>query len=179
MKTLRIIVLGIFIALALPAASAAAGAQDLVAGWEPDLGTIDGIVSALYRSISYDPANPPRVDVMRSLYLPEARLVRMTKDGPARMSLEEFLAFFENRLKQGAVKTFVEEEIARRTDAFGSIAQIFSTYRKGMDTTDRAKFVRGVNSMLLIKDGGRWWIASIIWQDESPDNPIPDTYLKK
>ncbi|MBN2206429.1 MAG: hypothetical protein JW742_03405, partial [Candidatus Aminicenantes bacterium] len=82
MKTLRIIVFGALTALALSAASAASGAQDLVAGREPDLGTIDGIVSALYRSITYDPANPPRIDVMRSLYLPEARFVRMTKDGP-------------------------------------------------------------------------------------------------
>jgi hypothetical protein len=173
MKTARFILSCILMVLCV----AAAGAQ--VPVWEPDLGSVDGVVSALYRAISYDPATPPRTDVMRSLYLPEARFVRMTKDGPNRMSVDEFLAFFENRLKQGIVKTFVEEEIARRTETFGSIAQVFSSYRKGVDTTDRAKFVRGINSLLLINDGARWWVVSIIWQDESPEHPIPDKYLKR
>jgi hypothetical protein len=170
----RIGIIGVLAVLI--AGVAAAGTQDKP--WEPDLGSIDGVVSALYKAITYDPANPPRLDVMRSLYLPEARFDRMTKDGPNRMSVDEFLAFFENRLKQGTVKTFVEEEIARRTERFGSIAQVFSAYRKGLDTTDRSKFVRGINSLHLIHDGRRWWVASIVWQDESAEHPIPPKYLK-
>ena len=174
MKTAPIVFSSLLTVLLLGAAADGAQAR----AWEPDLGSVDGVVSALYRAITYDTANPPRIDVMRSLYLPEARFVRMTKDGPSRMSVDEFLAFFESRLKQGTVKAFVEEEIARRTEAFGSIAQVFSSYRKGVDTTDRAKFVRGINSFLLVNDGRRWWIVSIIWQDESPEHPIPDKYLR-
>ena len=28
-------------------------------------------------------------------------------------------------------------------------------------------------------DGKRWWIASAIWDEERPDNPMPPEYLPK
>jgi len=175
MKIPHIAIPGVLMILLV--AAAAAGPQARAP--EPDYGSIEGILAALYGSITYGPETPPRIDVMRSLYLPEARLVRLTKDGPNRMSLDEFVSFFTDRIQKGTVRTFVEEEIARRTETFGSIAQVFSTYRKGADTTDRAAFVRGINSLLLVNDGRRWWIVSIIWQDESPEHPIPEKYLQK
>jgi hypothetical protein len=36
---------------------------------------------------------------------------------------------------------------------------------------------RGINSIELFWDGKRWWIASAVWDDERPDNPIPREYL--
>jgi hypothetical protein len=36
---------------------------------------------------------------------------------------------------------------------------------------------RGVNSIELYFDGTRWWIASVVWQSESPELPIPDSLL--
>ena len=59
-----------------------------------------------------------------------------------------------------------------------AIAQVFSTYEKGLNTTDRTKFVRGINSFQLLNDGKRWWVVSIYWDGERPDNPIPAKYLK-
>lgn len=162
------------IALFLVTASAGLQAQTQ----EPDYGSIDGVLAAFYGSLGYSPGKPPRLDSFRLLFLPEARLVRMTKDGPNRMDLEGFISFFKDRSEKGIVKTFVEEEIARRTEAFGSIAQVFSVYRKGLDATSPEAFVRGINGLQLINDGRRWWIVSIIWQDETPDHPIPGKYLK-
>lgn len=71
---------------------------------------------------------------------------------------------------------FDEREIHRVTQRFGNIAHVFSTYET------RAKpggpiLGRGINSIELFWDGKRWWIASAIWDDERPGNPIPKEYL--
>lgn len=36
---------------------------------------------------------------------------------------------------------------------------------------------RGVNSVQMVRRGGRWWIAGIAFELEGPGRPIPDEYL--
>ena len=72
---------------------------------------------------------------------------------------------------------FFEREIARRTDCFGDVCQVFSTYESRHAQSDAAPFQRGINSIQLLRDGNRWWIASVVWDAERPDNPIPAQYL--
>jgi len=38
--------------------------------------------------------------------------------------------------------------------------------------------MRGINSFQLMNDGKRWWVINIYWQAETPDNKIPEKYLK-
>ena len=39
--------------------------------------------------------------------------------------------------------------------------------------------MRGINSIELFWDGKRWWIVTIFWQGEGPDNPLPEKYLRQ
>ena len=73
---------------------------------------------------------------------------------------------------------FFEREIARRTDCFGNVCQVFSTYESRHAPSDEKPFDRGVNSIQLVRDGKRWFIASVAWDAERPDNPIPAPYLR-
>lgn len=72
---------------------------------------------------------------------------------------------------------FFEREIARKTEGWGNIQQIFSTYESRHDEKDAVPFVRGINSILLFNDGKRWWIMSIAWQEESSALKLPAEYL--
>jgi hypothetical protein len=36
---------------------------------------------------------------------------------------------------------------------------------------------RGVNIFQLYFDGKRWWILSMVWDEERPGNPIPKELL--
>jgi len=74
---------------------------------------------------------------------------------------------------------FFEREIARRMETFGNIAHVFSTYESKHAAGDPAPFARGINSIQLLKDGGRWWIVTIYWDSEKAGNPIPSEYLLK
>lgn len=70
---------------------------------------------------------------------------------------------------------FREREIARRAERFGHIAHVFSTYERGMETEPTV--VLGINSIQLLNDGTRWWVVSVSWEAERPDNPLPGRYL--
>ncbi len=70
---------------------------------------------------------------------------------------------------------FRERELARRTEQFGHIAHVFSTYEGRMETEPTV--IRGINSIQLMNDGTRWWIISVFWEAERPDNPLPQQYL--
>jgi hypothetical protein len=144
-----------------------------------DVATMDSIIAAVYEVIS-GPAGKRNWDRFRSLFAPGARLiangVRPTGEIVSRvMTVEDYAQrngpFFE---KNG----FFEREAARHTDAFGNIAQVFSTYESRHAKDDAKPFQRGINSIQLMNDGKRWWIVTIFWQGEDEKNPLPEKYFK-
>lgn len=145
-----------------------------------DVATMDSTIAALYDVIS-GPAGKRNWDRFSSLFAPGARLiangVRPTGEVTSRVMTPEDYAqrngpFFE---KNG----FFEREAARHTDAFGKIAQVFSTYESRHAKDDAKPFQRGINSIQLINDGKRWWIMTVFWQGEDEKNPLPEKYLQK
>ena len=134
-----------------------------------DVESIDGIVRAVYETIS-GPAGTRDWERERSLLAAGARLhpTRAKEDGNGGImdvfDVEEYIA---SRTPFFAVNDFHEVEVARRVDRFGNIAQVWSQY-EGRRTPDGEPFVRGVNSIQLFNDGDRWWIVSILWDNERP-----------
>jgi len=144
---------------------------------QADVSSIDAIVKALYASITFREGEKPNLEQLRSLFNPKAPFIRITPDAVNKMDLDSFISSFSERIKTGAMKSFYEGEISRKTHDFGSIAQVFTTYNKGINKKDPKSMVRGINSIQLFHDGQRWWISSILWQDETENNPIPHKYL--
>ncbi len=150
-----------------------------------DAASVDAIVSALYASVSHAPDARPDFDRMRRIFLYVGMLVPPKAPGAADftvMDVDQFAERYEKsvaaRKEKGEPPTgFFEREIARRTDCFGNICQVFSTYESRRSPSDPAPFQRGINSIQLLRDGERWWIASVVWDTERPDNPIPAQYL--
>jgi hypothetical protein len=54
---------------------------------------------------------------------------------------------------------------------------VFSTYESRNKLADEKPFMRGINSIQLWNDGKRWWLISVLWENESEDNPIPGRYI--
>ena len=147
-------------------------------GLDPDrASSIDAVIRLLYESITFPAGMNPDMDLFRSLFDTEARFIRITPEQIFEMSLEEFIGGFLRRIESGEMRSFHESEIGRRTNTFGHIAQVFSTYQKGVNTQAQAEFGRGINCIQLFHDGLRWWISSILWEDENAETRIPDEYL--
>jgi hypothetical protein len=157
----------------------AAEVTDSIPAAAADVESQDAIIAALYAVISGPAGEARNWDRMRTLFLPEAKLVATGKRpdgmmGKRVMSLEDYIKLSGPMLEKDG---FFEKEISRKTDQYGSVVQIFSTYESRRTIKDEKPFMRGINSIQLWFDGKRWWILTIFWQGETPDNPIPDKYL--
>jgi hypothetical protein len=143
-----------------------------------DVSSPDTIIKAMYECIS-GPAGKRNWHRLLSLYLEGARLVPTGKrlhkeDGLLQvMSIDEWI---EDVQEYFAENDFYEKEIMRHMDRFGDIIQAFSTYEARNDL-ESAPIARGINSFQLLKHEDRWWIVTVIWDNESKDNPIPEEFL--
>jgi hypothetical protein len=145
---------------------------------------VDAIVSALYASVSHGPDASPDFERMRRIFLYVGMLVPPKRPGQefTVVDVDGFAERYqksvsERKEKGEAPAGFFEREIARRTDCFGNVCHVFSTYESRRSLSDPKPFQRGINSIQLLRDGARWWIASVIWDAERPDNPVPAEYL--
>jgi hypothetical protein len=146
-----------------------------------DVESIDAIIAAAYDVISGPGDKKRDWDRERSLFYPGARIIP-TASVPGRndvdlepqlLDVEGYIVRAEPLLKKG----FYEKEVARRTEQFGCIAHVWSTYESRHDPTDAEPFMRGINSLQLFNDGKRWWIVSIYWQHENARHSVPEKYV--
>lgn len=146
-----------------------------------DVSSIDAIMKAVYEVISGDAGVKRDWDRFRTLFHPSARLIPTGKNPQTGVVVSRALTAEDYITRSGPVLEkdgFFEKETARHTDLYGNIAQVFSTYEARRKTSDEKPFLRGINSFQLMNDGKRWWVVTIFWQAETPENPIPKKFLK-
>jgi hypothetical protein len=145
-----------------------------------DVESIDAIIAAAYDVISGPVGQKRDWNRERLLFYPGARLIPTAKPGandglaPQILDVDGFIARVEPYFAEHG---FFETEIARRTEQFGHIAHVWSTYESRHSADDPKPFMRGINSFQLFYDGNRWWIVNIFWQQESAADPISEEYL--
>ena len=168
--------------MTLPAAAQTPGSIASHPEWPKanpaDVHSVEAILAALYDVISGPAGKHRDWNRFRSLFVPDARLipVRRDKSGQgadiAPYAVEQYQQRATPLLEQG----FFERGIHNTTESFGDIVHVFSTY-ESRHTADGKPFQRGINSIQLLKDGNRYWVVTILWDGESPTNPIPAKYL--
>jgi len=146
-----------------------------------DVSSIDAIMKAVYDVISGDAGKPRDWDRFRTLFNKDARMIPTGKNAQTNVvratsfTPEDYIKLVEPVF---AKEGFYEREKARHTEIYGNIAHAFSTYEAFHSLSDKAPFIRGINSFQLLNDGTRWWVLTIYWQAETKENPIPKKYLK-
>ncbi len=154
--------------------------KDTIIANPEDVKSIDAIIAALYNVISGPAGEARNWNRMRSLFLPEGKLVaagqRPTGEVVKRvMTVEDYITTSGPFLEKNG---FFETEVSRQQQVYGHIAHCFSTYESRKTATDAQPFMRGINSIQLYYDGKRWWILTVFWQPETKDLPLPKEYLK-
>lgn len=143
-----------------------------------DTSSPERIVAALYDVISGPAGQARDWNRFRGLFAPGARLIPAAprRDGaaPAALSPDDYVARTSDAFAKNG---FFEREIARRVEAFGTIAHVFSTYESRRAADEARPFARGINSIQLMRHDGRWWIVTVMWDQERPENPVPASYL--
>jgi hypothetical protein len=153
-----------------------------------DVDTIDHLVAALYDVISGPAGKPRDWDRFRSLFLPDGRLsviraaAPATDGKPATNGDVVFLTpdvYVERDDPYFKKSGFFEHGIAQRTEEFGNLAMVWTTYESRHDATDAKPFARGINCLTLAHAQGRYWIVNITWDDEREGLSLPEKYLGK
>jgi len=138
-----------------------------------DLAGIDAAIRGVYEVISGPPGQKRDFDRMRSLFAPGATLKATGPKGVRGGSLEDYISRNKDVLEQ---KGFTERELGRRLEVWGGLATAWSAYDGR--TADGSFHERGINSFQLVKIDGKWLVASILWQEATPDNPLPANLIK-
>ena len=144
-----------------------------------DVQSLDAIVVAIYDVIS-GPPGARDWNRFNSLFAKDARLiaVRMPKDGKPSLAVMTPKDYADRAGSYFIEHGFFEHELSRKTDSFGAMTHIYTTY-ESRETKDGKPIDRGINSMEFFNDGQRWWCVEIYWDAERPGNPIPEKYLGK
>ena len=142
-----------------------------------DVSSMDAVIKAVYDVISGEAGQKRDWNRFRSLFHPAARMIPTAKNpntgavGARAFTPEEYIQRSEPfMMKEG----FYEREKARQAETFGNIAHVFSTYESFRKPDDKTPFMRGINSIQLLNDGKRWLVLTIMWQAETPENPLPE-----
>jgi hypothetical protein len=147
-----------------------------------DVSSIDDLINAAYDVISGPAGKARDWERERALFWPGARCIP-TATVPGRNDVDlaplflDVDGYIERVEPIFAAAGFYEMEVARRTEQFGQIAHVWSTYESRHSRDDAEPFMRGINSFQLFHDGKRWWILNIFWQHENAAHPIPEKYL--
>src|SRR5215831_10735259 len=143
-----------------------------------DVGTIEGIVKASYETISGGVGVPRQWGRDRTLFSPSVRYISIAKDktGVVKLRTSDYQEYLDESddflVKQG----FTEVELGRKIERFGNVATVLSSYEGKVQSTGKV-VTRGVNIFSLYFDGKRWWIQTMLWDEEGPGNPIPAELL--
>ena len=150
--------------------AAAAAAPQVPAS---DLAGIDAAIRGVYDVISGPPGQKRDFDRMRSLFAPGATMKAIGPKGLHGGSVEDYIARDKDILER---EGFTERELGRRLQVWGGLATAWSSYDGR--TANGSFHERGINSFELVKIDGKWLIASILWQEETPGNPLPRDLIK-
>jgi hypothetical protein len=161
-----------------------AGHPDWPKAKPEDVNSPEAILNAVYSVISGGKGEARDWDRMRSLFIPDARLIPSSSSPPAPgpaghtdaiiLTIDGYIARSNARMTSDG---FFEHSIHNETQQFGNIVQVWSTYESRHSPDDPKPFARGINSFQLLKDGDRYWVVNIFWDSELPNKPIPAKYL--
>jgi hypothetical protein len=138
-----------------------------------DVSTIEGIVKASYETISGGAGVPRQWGRDRTLFDSNSRSLAIHVDPKTGAIKTESMTEqdFADRSDASLVKDgFTERELKHVIKRFGNVATVLSSYE---GSASGKVLERGVNIFQLYFDGHRWWILSMVWDEERSDNPIP------
>jgi hypothetical protein len=138
--------------------------------------TAEAVVRQLYDLVTFGAGTSPDWDEVRALFIDEAVVVlRTTRTATTVFSLEGFVNDFVTFIERANVEqTGFEERILRlHATEFHDMAHAWVLYQVSVPGSQRPP-QQGVDSFSLIRQDGRWRIASITNDIPTAEHPIPE-----
>ena len=138
-----------------------------------DLAGIDQAIRGVYEVISGPPGQKRDFDRMRTMFAPGATMKAIGPKGLRGGTVKDYIGRNSAILEK---EGFTERELGRRVELWGGLATVWSAYDGR--TANGTFHERGINSFQLVKIDGKWFVASVLWQEATSENPLPANLIK-
>ena len=140
-----------------------------------DVKSVDAIINAYYDVVSGSSSEPWEFERDKYIHSKNAFITRLDVNGKAEThSLEAEYTPIGLSPKED----FYEKELKRTVSKYGSIAQVWSAFEIRTDPNTESN-IRGLNSVQLHYEKGRWFIDSWTCEMESEKNSVVSEFLNK
>ena len=141
--------------------------------YRKDVASVDAIINAYYDVVSGSSKEPWEFERDKYIHSKNAVITRLDEDGNAfSHSLEaEYVP-----LALAPKESFYEKELKRTVSKFGNLAQVWSAFEIRTDPEIPSE-VRGLNSIQLHFEYGRWYIDSWTCEMEHATNTVVTEFL--
>ncbi|MDP9314193.1 MAG: hypothetical protein M3R24_25480, partial [Chloroflexota bacterium] len=113
--------------------------------------TVESVIAAFYGSISFRSGEQPNWDYLRALFIPDALIAQLGPEHPGIWDRDEYISVLQRSYDEGSRTEALEGEIARRTNSYGNIVHVFSTYELRFTEDGSDSVTRGINSFHLAR----------------------------
>ena len=140
-----------------------------------DVKSIAAIINAYYDVVSGSSNEPWEFERDKYIHSENAVITRLDENGIAEShTLEaEYIP-----IGLSPKEDFYEKELKRKVSKYGNIAQVWSAFEIRTDPNTESN-IRGLNSVQLHYENGRWWIDSWTCEMESKKNNLVTEFLNK
>jgi hypothetical protein len=179
----RVLIFALALGLGTVAAAQQAPAAAQGPAWPQaraaDVASVDAVVRATYDAISSTGSHGPDMKRFQSLFTPQAQLIDVSyREGKPAMKVRSIQEFVDLVSSLPARRGRYEREIARRTERYGNLVQVWSTNKFGFIGKPKPDGY-GINSISLTWDGQRWWIIAVSWKNQTPGQMVPQKYMPR
>ncbi|MFC7488330.1 nuclear transport factor 2 family protein [Knoellia sp. CPCC 206453] len=131
-----------------------------------DVVVIEALVAEFFAAFTTSPDLDRRMDRLRAMFLPGARIVSTAGPTMAAYSVDEFIEPRRALLSDGTLRDFSEWPTSGHVEVFGDVAHWFGHYAKKGVQGDEPFDGRGGKSIQFVRSAGTWLIAAAAWDDE-------------
>jgi hypothetical protein len=137
-------------------------------------------IDELYRAFCFAPRGEPDWRAMSELFVDGAVFVAPFEPGAAPRAADEreFFDDFRRFVASDSVREggLHERILTARIDLYGVVAHAYVSFEGFEPLTGRAR-TRGLDSLQLLLDRGRWRVVSFTTQYASTAAPLPERFL--
>lgn len=143
--------------------------------YRKDVESVDAIINAYYDVVSGSSSDPWEFERDKYIHSKTAVITRLDENGKVEShTLEaEYIP-----IGLSPKEDFYETELKRRDSQYGNMAQVWSAFAIRTDPKAESN-IRGLNSIQLHYENGRWFIDSWTCEMESEKNNLVTEFLNE
>jgi hypothetical protein len=135
------------------------------------------LIGKFYDVLSFSDTTTLKLDSLPAFFTRDGKLVAAFGKDITTWTAPEFVGFIRKSIPAQGITSRSEKELFEKTEWFGNIAHVFSTYELTVQAKGQKITRRGINSIQLVKQNDNWNIISLTWDREGDSLKLPSKYL--